>query len=73
MKKKSQPIKYISIKLPACSKFYPLDKSGCFKLPEYDVKYLKKHGKKLFDILMNKVPASILYELIDCLRQNKEI
>ena len=56
-----------------CNNHYPMDKFGCYKLPDYTKEYLKKHGKKLFEILMNNVPATILSELIVCLEKNKEI
>jgi hypothetical protein len=65
-------IKYVSLKLPACGTAYPLDRFGCRKLPPYNADYLKKHGKKLFDILMHKVPATVYSELVRCIREKEK-
>ena len=65
-------IRYVSVKLPRDSKAYPLDRVGNFILPNYSLDYLKKRGRKLFDILMNKVPAAIYSELIRCIREREK-
>ena len=70
---RKQKIKYVSIKLPADGSAYPLDKFGYHKLPNYSVKYLKAHAKKLFDILMNKVPAGVYSELVLCIKQKENL
>ena len=67
---RKRKIKYISIKLPACNNAYPLDKYGCHKMPAYTPQYLKKHGRKLFYILMNKVPSSVYSELTRCIKKD---
>lgn len=68
---KKRRVKYVSIKLPACGKAYPLDNFGCRKLPDYDADYLKKHGKKLFEILLHKVPANVYSEVVRCIRERE--
>ena len=70
---RKRKIKYVSIKLPACGNAYPLDKFGCRKLPNYSPEYLKKHGRKLFEILMNEVPASLYSELVHCIKQKERL
>ena len=70
---KCQKIKYISVKLPACGKAYPLDKHGCKKLPNYTPDYLKKQGEKLFDILLNKVPSKVYSQLLKKMRELENI
>ena len=69
---KKQRVKYVSVKLPACDTAYPLDKHGCRKLPSYTPKYLKQHAKKLFDILMNDVPATLYSELVRIIKQKEK-
>lgn len=69
---KHRRTKYVSLKLPACGTAYPLDRFGCRKLPNYTRDYLKKHGRKLFDILMNKVPADLYSELVRCIRAKEK-
>lgn len=71
MSQKKQRKQYVSVKLPACAQLYPLDKNGCRKLPNYDKEYLQKHGRKLFDILFNRVPSTVYSELIRCIKENK--
>ena len=66
-------IKYVSVKLPACGNAYPLDKFGCRKIPNYTTEYLRKHGKKLFDILLNNFPSNVYSELVRCIRQKEKI
>ena len=61
--------KYISIKLPADYSKYPYDRNGCNKLPNYTTEYLKKHGRKLFYILYNKVPSPVYVELVKCIKE----
>lgn len=69
----AKKIKYVSIKLPACGTIYPLDQFGCRKLPNYNTEYLKKHGKKLFEILFNKVPNTVYSELLRLIRDKEKI
>lgn len=71
-KKKKQPVKYVSIKLPASAVGYPCDEMGCRKLPEYTPDYLKRHGRKLFKILFNSVPSTVYGELIKCIREQEK-
>ena len=73
MKHRKQKIKYISIKLPACDDAYPFDRYGCRILPNYTKTYLRKHGKKLFDILLNKVPADVYSQLLEKMREVEKI
>ena len=68
---KKQRIKYISVKLPACGDYYPLNTLGCRKMPDYTREYLKNHGRKLFDILMNKVPANVYSELVRLIKEKE--
>jgi hypothetical protein len=63
--------KYISIKLPASHESYPTDRIGHQQLPNYTTEYLKKHGRKLFEVLFTKVPASIYSELIKCIKEQE--
>ncbi len=65
--------KYISIKLPAGVDFYPVDRLGHRKLPNYTSDYLKKHGRKLFEILFHQVPSTVYSELIRCIKANEKI
>ena len=67
---KSHKIKYVSVKLPAAADAYPIDKHGCKKLPDYTTDYLKKHAKKLFKILMNKVPMTVYSEFVRCVKEH---
>ena len=68
-----QKKKYVSIKLPACSNAYPLDEHGCRKLPNYTPEYLRKHGKKLFKVLLEQVPSTVYSELLKCIRELEKI
>jgi hypothetical protein len=70
---RKQKIKYVSVKLPACGNAYPLDKLGCRKLPDYSPDYLKKHGRKLFEILLNEVPSTVYSELVRCIKQKEKL
>lgn len=70
---KKQKKKYISVKLPACDSEYPLDDNGCRKLPDYTPEYLAKHGRKLFKILLEKVPSKLYSELLKCMREQEKI
>jgi len=65
--------KYISVKLPACGKAYPIDRQGCRKLPNYTSEYLRKHGKKLFNILLHQVPSLVYQELVKQIREKENI
>lgn len=69
-KMKKQRIKYISIKLPACSVAYPLDEIGNRNLPNYTPSYLKNNAKKLVEILINKVPSTIYSEVITLIKDD---
>ena len=69
--KRKQKIRYVSIKLPACGNAYPLDKLGCRKLPNYTREYLKKHARKLANILHTKVPPDVCSELMRFLEQKE--
>ena len=69
--RRKQKIRYVSIKLPACGNAYPLDKLGCRRLPDYTREYLKKHARKLANILHTKVPADVCSELIRILEQKE--
>lgn len=71
-KKKKQKIKYISIKLPLSIRAYPCNETGCQQLPEYTIEYLRRHGRKLFNVLLNKVPATVYSELIKCIREQEK-
>jgi hypothetical protein len=71
--KRKQKIKYVSVKLPACGTAYPLDRFGCRKLPNYTPEYLKKHGRKLFNTLLNEVPAALYSELLRCIKQKEKL
>jgi len=71
--KNGQKKKYVSVKLPACGTVYPLDKYGCRKLPNYTPEYLKKHGRKLFKILLEQVPSNVYSELLKCMRETEKI
>jgi hypothetical protein len=70
---KRPKIKYVSIKLPADINAYPVDKSGSPKLPNYTSKYLRNYGRKLFNILLNKIPSSIYTELVRCIKQKEKL
>lgn len=72
VRKKKQKTKYVSVKLPACGSSYPLDSFGCRKHPHYSPEYLKKHGRKLFDILFNRVPSTVYSELIRCIKEQEK-
>ena len=72
MKKKNK-IKYVSVKLPADSRAYALDSFGSPKLPDYTDAYLRKHGQKLFEILLNQVPASVYSELVKCIKKQENL
>ncbi len=61
--------KYVSIKLPADQSAYPVDKMGHQKLPNYTTEYLKKHGRKLFHVLFNKVAAPVYSELVKRIKE----
>jgi hypothetical protein len=71
--KRKRKVKYVSIKLPVCGSEYPLDSHGCFMMPNYTPEYLKKHGKKLFDFLMNRVPATTYSELVRCIKECEKL
>jgi hypothetical protein len=68
----NQNKKYISVKLPACGNEYPLDANGCRKLPDYTPEYLEKHGRKLFKILLERVPSKVYSELLKCMRDHEK-
>jgi len=70
---KYQRKKYVSVKLPVCGNAYPLDSDGCHKLPNYTPEYLKKHGQKLFKILLEKVPSKVYSELLRLMRELEKI
>lgn len=71
MSRRRVKIKYVSFKLPACGTAYSLDKFGCRRLPDYTREYLKKHARKLANILHTKVPADVCSELIRILEQKE--
>lgn len=71
--KKKRKIRYVSVKLPVCGSEYPLDAEGCHKIPGYTSEYLRKHGKKLFDLLMNRVPATTYSELVRCIKERENL
>lgn len=73
MKKKKNPIRYISIKLPAAAPHYPMDETGVKNLPNYTPQYLKRHGAKLFKLLMNDVPSTLYGELVRLMKAAKEL
>lgn len=73
MKTKKQRKKYVSVKLPAHGRSYPLDTFGCHKLPDYTAEYLKKHGQKLFKILTTKVPSKVYSEVLKLIRELEKI
>lgn len=66
-------IKYVSIKLPACGTVYPLDEFGCRQLPDYNAEYLKKHGRKLFKVLFDKVPGTVYTELLRLIKEKENL
>jgi len=66
--KRRQKKKYVSIKLPCSGDAYPLDENGCRKLPDYTPEYLRKHGKKLFKILVEQVPSKVYAEVLRLMR-----
>lgn len=70
---KRQRKKYVSVKLPCSSEAYPLDENGCRKLPNYTPEYLKKHGRKLFKILLEQVPSKVYSELLRLMRDLENI
>jgi hypothetical protein len=61
MKKKlrKSKIQYWSIKLPKDGLSYKND-----DFPHYTREYLQKHGQKVFEILMNHVPAEVYNEVV---------
>jgi hypothetical protein len=65
--------RYVSVKLPADHKAYPIDRMGHIKLPNYTVEYLKKHGQKLFNILFNHVPADVYSEVVRLIKETENI
>jgi hypothetical protein len=69
-KKRRQKTRYVSVKLPASSAAYPRDRLGNPRLPKYTKNYLRRHGKKIFNILFRKVPSTIYSELIECIREH---
>lgn len=71
-KKKRQPVEYVSVKIPASILAYPCDEMGCRQLPNYTPDYLKRHGRKLFRILLNNVPSTVYGELIKCIREQEK-
>lgn len=71
MKNNKQRIKYISVKLPASITSYPFNDVGSRKLPDYTPEYLRKHGRKLFNILLSDVPSTLYGELINCIREKE--
>jgi hypothetical protein len=64
MRRRTQRIKFISIKLPASGELYPLDGFGCRKLPNYTTEYLRKRARLFHNILRNKVPGTFYSELL---------
>ncbi len=70
---KFQKKKYVAVKLPASFSAYPLDSDGCKKLPNYTPEYLKKHGEKLFKILLEQVPSKVYSELLRLMREHEKI
>ncbi len=70
---KYQKKKYVSVKLPAAGNAYPLDSDGCRELPNYTADYLKKHGEKLFKIILEKVPSKVYSELLRLMRAHENI
>ena len=66
-------IRYVSIKLPACWREYPLDNNGCRKIPEYTTAYLEKHGRKVFKALINDTPATVYSEVLRCFREKEKL
>jgi len=73
VKRKHPRKRYVSVKLPRCGNAYPLDENGCHKLPNYTPEYLKKHGEKLFKILVEKVPSKVYAEVLRLMRELENI
>ena len=65
MKIKNTKIKYISFKIPASISSYREEDTVPLT---YTEKYLKKHAKKLCDILYTKVPSTVYQEVINILK-----
>ena len=70
---KKHKVKYISIKLPASHEAYQRDSMGSRKIPEYTDAYLRKHGKKLFETLLERVPAAVYSELVNCIKKQENL
>lgn len=66
-KRLNTPIKYWSIKLPKDGLSY---KDGEF--PQYTREYLQKHGRKLFELLMNHVPAEVYNEMVKQIKAREQ-
>jgi hypothetical protein len=72
-KQKSVKKRYVSVRLPAKNKAYPLDRYGSRRLPNYTKPYLQKHGRKLFEVLFDEVPSTVYMELVECIRKHEKI